>query len=478
MKSLYEGLLDIDDIDKSVEQSVVGEWLKTYCKVLPKVMPLKNGNMKISGDLKIKGCKDLKIPGLRIEHVRGSVYIDDCDFESLEGMFADMAKVTGSVYITNCPNLKNLIGSPWSIEDELSVSNCKSFDSVEGGPALVSYVQIMKCKKRFNKSTIQKTFRAAVQIFCSEEEECANITEAMQDPVLIRFWDQVRALKSGIKMPAIVGNGYMIDKISPSNRQTFKPDDKAVEKAVRAVLGQGKNSVYGFILLEDYDGNFPLAYNGYRQISRWIINPKNRNYYVSKTGEDIIQGVQTAMSKFKSDLSQFNIAKVHVYNIDHRELGSLPLSNERMHARSGAVAMYSEDQLKDLLREQQARYKKALTQIKALRSTDKYKDICKKVEDIMTRFTKAMSKYVTDPSWAKSIDYKFSFLCDAIRKGYQPNSKFQEYGVIYSFQLWSSNVVKAATGQSTSSDPMATSYYEMLQKAINRAEKRLSDIGM
>lgn len=38
MKSLYEGLLDVDDIDKSIEQSVTGEWLKKYCKVLPKIM--------------------------------------------------------------------------------------------------------------------------------------------------------------------------------------------------------------------------------------------------------------------------------------------------------------------------------------------------------------------------------------------------------------------------------------------------------
>lgn len=362
MKTLYESLLDADSIDNNIEQAVIGEWLKKCCKDIPKLMPLKNGDLKVSGDLKLKGCKDTKIPELRITHVRGSVYIDDCDFESLSGMFGHMAKITGSLYITNCPNLKNLVGAPWSIEDEISISNCKSFDSVEGGPALVSSVQIMKCKKRFNKSTLEKTFRAATQIFCSEEEIYANITEAMQDPVLIRFWDQVRDLKSNIKMTAIVGNGYAIDKISPANRKTFKPDDKNAEKAVRQILGNGVNSSYGFVLLEDFDGNFPIAYNGYNT-TRWIINPKDRSYYTSKTGNENISGVQMAMSVFKNDIKKFNIAKVHVYILDHRELGTHNLSMQRTANKGGAIAMYSDDQLKQMLREQQDRYKRAVAQI-------------------------------------------------------------------------------------------------------------------
>ncbi len=462
MKSLYEGLLD-DNLFGDIETSMVDSWLKANCKSKYKIMRLKNGSYKIWGQLVINGADS--IPPLNISYLEGNLYIENSNIEGLDGMFTDMATVKGNIAITGCDKLSSLTGLPWSVDGEVSITNCKSLRSLEGVKCLAGDVSLMRCGKRFNKSTVSKAFPAAVGIYCSEEDVRPNIVEAFQDPVLIRMYDQMRNKHFKFELARMFGTNIRLDEVSPSMRETFKmPADKAkMLKAVNSIIVRG--GVNGFIATEDFDGNFRYFFNTWGTRFN-LYTDWDKKYGAGRYGMEY--KVTEIRDYLKGDP---DIRLVHVWKPTGIDTGQI--QTDRRRAQVGVINNDKES-LKKILHEQQDKYKAAVKQLKALRSSDQYKSKVDEVNRIMERFSKFMNKYIADPKWSAAVGYKADYIFDAIRKGYERGLTHQQYGVVYAFQVWSKAVVRTLTGDGVHTVINSKD----LDEAINCADKRLSDVGL
>lgn len=472
MIDLYEGLLD-GGIFNDIEKTVVTDWLKQNAQGNYKTMLLKNGTLKIWGRLILNSDN---IPPLRISFLEGNLYIENSNLTSLEGLFDDLPKIKGNIEITNCPNLTDLTGLPHMIDGDITVTNCKSLRSLEGVNCLAGEVQIMKCGKRFSKSTVSKAFPAAIRIYCSEEDIIADLNEAVvnesfEDPVLVRLYDQLRNLKLKLNIPDLFGAGIQLDKITPSMRETFRiPQDVAkMKSAVNSIVIRG--GVNGFIATESFDGEFGYLYNtwGYRFD---LHTPANDWAWYARDSN----GTRMKVSEIRSDLSAgsrllSDTKFVHVWK--PVGIDAHTIRGDRAAAKSGLIE-FDKKSLDRILRVQQDRYRAAVKQLKASRKSDSYKSKVAEVDKIMTRFTKFMHKLIMDPAWANSIGYKRDLVFNVIRKGYIKGALHQEYGVIYAFQCWSNSIVRTLAGDGLYSKIDSTD----LDKALARADERLSDVGM
>lgn len=472
MIDLYEGLLD-GGIFNDIEKTVVTDWLKQNAQGNYKTMLLKNGTLKIWGRLILNSDN---IPPLRISFLEGNLYIENSNLTSLEGLFDDLPKIKGNIEITNCPNLTDLTGLPHMIDGDITVTNCKSLRSLEGVNCLAGEVQIMKCGKRFSKSAVSKAFPAAIRIYCSEEDIIADLNEAVvnesfEDPVLVRLYDQLRNLKLKLNIPELFGTGIQLDKITPSMRETFRiPQDVAkMKSAVNSIVVRG--GVNGFIATESFDGEFGYLYNTWGDRFDLHTPANDRAWYARGSN-----GTRMKVSEIRSDLSAgsrllSDTKFVHVWKPVGIEAHTI--RGDRAAAKSGLIE-FDKESLDKILRDQQNRYRAAVKQLKATRKSDVYKSKVAEVDKIMTRFTKFMHKLIMDPAWANSIGYKRDFVFDAIRKGYIKGALHQEYGVIYAFQCWSNSIVRTLAGDGLYSKIDSTD----LDKALARADERLSDVGM
>lgn len=481
MKTIYdtlqEGLLD-DNFDQELDQKMIADWLKENCKGAFKTMTLKSGELKVWGKLVISTKNN--IPNLNISFLDGDLYIENCpDITDLNGIFNDTgyATVKGSIYITNCPKLISVAALPDFINGWLKITDCKSFRDIDHLPKFVEGLSIIKCAKRFKKEQLASKVNT-VSINCSAEDEIANITEAVRDPNLARMWEQVqnRHLNKdmAVSMEKML-NRWNINKITPSDCKTISVDQKNFNKCKSELRSFIKYS--GFVLAEDWDGEFKYvvtSYWGNKQVW-WLMNEKPEGFYWWRNPQGY-QGVNDFLNWVADYAIKYNIQYLHFYNVaSEKDDEQRAQQSERRRAKDGAIAMYDKYQLETMLRNQKERYKKAVQQIRAARASDKYLKTAEKVEAIMQRFNKLITKMVKDPKWADSCSYKLDYAIEAIRKGYVQNSSSQQYGVIYAFQNWASAVVKASIGDSSYSPDR---YLKTLEEAIERADNRLSAIGL
>lgn len=472
MKSLYEGLLD-DNIFNDIDKAIAVDWLKDNVKSEYKVKQLKTGELKVWGKLVIKGVDE--IGWLNISQLDGDLYIENCGIIDLNRIFAEYARVNGDIHITGCNKLSDISGLPHYVDGDISITNCPVLKELTGVDCLAGEVSIMRCGKRFKEGAVKKVFPAAVKVFCSEEEYEANINEAFvneafQDPILIRLYDQLRNNKKKFRMTEMFGPATRLDQISPSCRTTFTHDEeKEMLKAARKILAN-KNRDMGFIVTEDWDGKFVVFFNN-NQAIYWLGEGgfpdswRHDDYSEIGSVTDLLNLLKTG-SRYMT-----NIKYVHIWNTTYDRYD---IQVKRRDARNGSIDAHDPEQVRNILREQQDRYKRAVKAIKTARDSDKYKATAAKVDAIMVRFSKFMNKLIKDPSWASTIGYKADLVFDAIRKGYVRGATYQEYGVIYAFQNWANSITRALAHETTYGQIDDTE----LLKAVARADKRLSDVGL
>lgn len=479
MKSLIEGLLD-DNIFNDVEGAIATDWLKDNVKSKYKVMQLKTGELKVWGKLVIKKVDQFGY--LNISLLDGDLYIENCNVTSLDNIFStNHPKVTGNIYITGCPKLVDISGLPMWVDGEVSISNCPALKSLDGVECHAGDVTIMTCGKKFSKSAIERAFVCAINVHCSEKEYIANLLEAFQDPILTRVFDQLKNQKSTFNISEIFTGGIALNKITPSMRTTYRYMDnvKKIQTAVRKICAN-KGGIQGFIITEDWDGNFVEAYNQNQRCYylKHGTRKDNEQWYSGKgnNGEKLSSSTEV-VKRFESGNSHMNNIKyVHIWDYEGSEREDMAWweQDSRREAREGMIPQDKQG-LKKILQDQQARYRTLVKQLKATRETDKYKAMVDKVDKIMVRFTKFMHKFIADPKWANDVRWKADRIFDSIRKGYDRNARYQEYGVLYAFQTWSKSVVRTLNAENHySGAPDSTE----LEEAINRADKNLSEIGM
>lgn len=481
----FEGLLDIDQTDKELTAEIRTEWLKQNGTGQFKVMALKDGTMKVWGKVIIKTTDD-SLPPLKISYLEGNIYIEKCpNLTNLKSLFAsEYSKCKGSVNITACPKLDSLEGLPAFIDDWIRITDCKSFKSLETLPKSAEGVSIIKCGKRFTKSQIEQKCNT-IHVLCSAETDEELITEmvneAVMDPNIARFWKQVQKDKPGFKLQDITSQNVELDQIAPSDcttYNTYTTDDKKLATALRSLVSTRE----GFVLAEDDKHDFIYALSirwGARYV--YLMYPKDPAkrpggfyYWGTNPNEESATGFINWVTKYAREL---NIHWLHFYRLDVDSFNARAKKrNDRHSSRIGMVDM-SDEGLKEFAKEQKERYRKAVAQLKSLKQSEKYLAVANKVEAIMNRFNKVITKMIKDPAWAKANDWKISHVFDAIRQGYNSSSRSQRYGVLYSFKNWAQAIVKDMSGESSTWDK-PDGYKKQLDDALAWADKELSAIGL
>lgn len=462
MKSLHEGLMDIDDISANIEKGIIGDWLKNNIQSKYKYIKLKNGTLKVWGDLVIK--KVAAIAPLNISKLEGNIYIEDCGITSLEGIFAEYCNVSGDVNITGCPNLTSLAGLPHMVDGSVSVMDCKSIRSLDDIKCLAGDVYLVKCGKRFKKSAVEKAFPAAINIHCSEEDMVPNLTEAFSDPILTLLWQQFVDTHQNWHTSDLflIDNPGMIKSSMCRKFTTMSKDDKERIKTERGVLSSSGTT--GIILLENHNNEFVYLYNS--RFWRFDLLHGNRDFFGKMTY--VINDIEKMISKA-------DIKTIYIYGYGDLRYDYFKIRDERMEARKGMIDVRNKEAMRKYLREQQQRYKTAVEQIRATKNTDQYKNITSGVEKLMERFTKMINKTIRDTKWAEQNYTRLGFVYDAF--GDQQIDKYERrYGVLTAFKNWSRLIVQKINGTSTYGDPSAS--LKTLTSAMANADRRLKDVGM
>lgn len=473
---LQEGILDdMDDIIDNVEVAAVDDWLKAYVTGKYKTMKLKNGTYKVWGTMVIKNYDEEHFPAINISRLEGSMYIENCSVKDLSGLFDGECILTNDLHITKCDQLTDLTGAPYQVGGWLYITACKSFGSLKNGPAVVNNISVIKCKKRFKKSTITAEYPEAATIFCSEEEGQANLLESLSDPILIRFMDQMKKkmLPSSVKafkFSKVFGfRDIKYDEITPSMRQTFvlPGDKKQMLTAARKII-KNKGWATGIILCEDYKGNFIAVYGDDRTIYYF---DTDRN--AELTGK-MITDVWYSSTQVFDDLTNYNthtylmdLKTVHIYNLGEydTELYSGDIAMNRRKSREGMIDN-SPAGLARYAHNQKTRYKGIIAKNRVIKG---YK---KKTEDtakLFERYANFVRKTTEDLNWVHDNLREVILIYDA----FGVRNYDTERGLAYVYRSWLGELTEIIKYNAETTNE----YEDKLDRAIARADKALAAVG-
>ena len=135
MRTLYESLLDINDVETSVEQFLmVDKWCKDNIRGLYEIDE-KTLTINSPGGIVITNRELVEFPSYI--HF-GTVYDFNCNnCPSLKSLKGAPKKVGSSFSCNNCPSLKSLKGAPKEVAHGFSCNDCTSLKSLEGAPKKV-----------------------------------------------------------------------------------------------------------------------------------------------------------------------------------------------------------------------------------------------------------------------------------------------------------------------------------------------------
>ena len=133
MRTLYESLLDINDVETSVEPIImIDNWCKDNISG-NYTIDKKTLTINSSSSITITNHKLVELPSyIRFGIVNGNFSCGNCDsLESLAGSPKDVGK---SFYCSSCTSLKSLKGAPEKVGNSFWCDNCTSLTSLEGAP--------------------------------------------------------------------------------------------------------------------------------------------------------------------------------------------------------------------------------------------------------------------------------------------------------------------------------------------------------
>ena len=419
MKHIYnaiqESLMDDEDeIFAAADSHILKSWFNEYVKGDYKYRILKNGNIKITGDIIIKGFDGEAFPAnLHIEEVNGSFKIEKCpNLKNINGLFVDYAKVKGDYSIGNCPKLVSIEGGPYCVTGNFYLTSNTSLKSLVGFPQFVyDGIYVMKNGKKFNEKTIQSYVTVPNYIACCCDGEpvmeSVVVNEAMNEPHLLQLAKQLKTTTIGGKKYSFtdifhspiknVGRAVDIafDDIDTSNVTQYRYANRDdAQKAIRRIITKSRGAL---ILFTEADGEYVFAITSSKYY-RILSDNYAPGRFLAK--EEWIQLSYT-------DIMERTDASWGVVIIEWDLENGGPLSLERKRAlrrqsRSGMITNTPEQNL-IIAKENQERYKKLASQNRA-RKDENYIKIDEKVQDIVMRVLQIASKAKQDPNKYSSYE--------------------------------------------------------------------------
>jgi hypothetical protein len=481
MRTLVEGLFD-DDFGETFDRELLENWLKENAEGTFKSQYLaKKRYTKIWGDVVIRNVA--AIPPINVGEINGSVHIVNCGITSLAGIFYEHCRCNGSISITGCKNLTDISQLPYIIDGSLEIVNCPSLRSLDGENGFAGDISIMKCGKRFTQAQISKRFTCSGRVYCSMDDEIPNLNEAFQDAILTRMYDQL--IKRKIKITnfqGTLGNAFNLAKLSSANRTTFKMPQE-LDKAKKAVNKFSNYKGTGFAITETFDGEFKNLFTSGLEV--WdLTEDKGKGYGAHQSTScrpsEFMEYFDP--STYEGGFALANVQYIHVYrpvlgkdgkDSDWTELNKL--HTQRRDAKQGIVSN-DPRYLEQLIRDNRERYKNEVKKLRALRGSQQYMGVANRVQKIMDRFNKIITKMVQDPSWSDKNRYTIDSLFLKIRNGYNSNSRFQDYGLLYVFRRWVETLTNEALGRGSYND--SASQQKELEDICVRCESFLQQLGL
>ena len=132
MRTLYESLLDINDVETSVEQFLmVDKWCKDNIRGLYEIDE-KTLTINSPGGIVITNRELVEFPSYI--HF-GTVYDFNCNnCPSLKSLKGAPKKVVRNFYCSYCASLESLEGAPKEVGRDFYCNNCTSLKSLKGAP--------------------------------------------------------------------------------------------------------------------------------------------------------------------------------------------------------------------------------------------------------------------------------------------------------------------------------------------------------
>lgn len=381
--SIKESLLDdTDDFLSKMDKVVGGAWFEKNAKGNFKIKDKKSSiGCTIVGDIVFDKYDGEEIPVQAWKVQKGSVYFTNCpNLKSVRGFFGEYpGTLDGGLFIENCPNLESLDGCPTVVGDFSCINNRK-IKSLEGAPKHVfGNCYIMKNGKKFTEEYIRSMIEVTDRIDCNEEDIEANINEAFIEPHLLKLAEYLKTQKSNFNR--LFGNraGIAFDKITSKDVQTFRYPrniDDGVKAANQIISGKAS----GFVVILDKQDKFEMLIYGKNYINL------SSGYSFGRHG--------CAKSTELLDICR-HAGEIMVFK-SSQDFQTWGLQSDRRESREGMITN-TEDQNRKIAKENIERYKKIVAQNRANKDKD-FEEIDKQVESIIMRVLKASQISHRDPS--------------------------------------------------------------------------------
>ena len=386
---LNESLLD-DNLETSTDIAVTKIWVEQYVKCDGKIMFLKNGTVKFTGDTLIKGFDGDAFPNsFIVSEVNGDFKIEKCNnIKNINGLFKAYSDVKGDFVISNCMKIESVAGGPMTVKGSLSFTGNKSLKSLEGMPMFVhETIYIMKNGKRFTEKDIQNHTQLPWRIVCSIEEEVNEslVNEALNEPHLLELVKQIKN-NNGTVRDYLQPMSVELDQLDSSNVKEFtRVDTKAVKAASEIVRASVDTS--GFVILVNRDNDYVaiINQNKYCQPIKKSWTPMG---YYSFSGGSL--SYTECMNNIKNSYS------IIVVKWDFETTNNFYTKRaDRRDSREGMI-LNTASQNEEIARANRERYIKLAAQIKAQRDRD-FEKIDEEVEKVINEVLKVSQKAKRNP---------------------------------------------------------------------------------
>ena len=397
---LKESLPD-DDLESTVDNQMLGEWMKENLSGKYKVTSLKDGTLKFRGEVMIKNYNGEAFPSnFVISFMQGDFKIEKCpNLKNIHGLFKPYTDVDGDYVISNCPKLESVDGGPMTVKGTLSFTSNSSLKSLEGMPQFIyETIYIMKNGKKFSQKYIESYTSLPKRIVCSLEEEVNEyvVNEALNEPHLLELIKQLKA--NGRRVKSYIGDtNVQLDQLDSSNVKEYsKIDARAIKSASEIVRA---SDIFGFIILVDYDGSYLCFINNHKKCIPIKQGYKPHNYYrFREYGE--MMSYTDIMNEIKVNAHSLIVVK---WGFEERNV-VYKLRSDRSTARDGMI-FNTPEQNEEIAKENVERYKKLAAQMKAQKDKN-LEAIDAAVEEIVMEVLKMSQEAKRNPNKYESYQIR------------------------------------------------------------------------
>ena len=534
--SLTESLFDYDN-EKGVEQAIEKDSIEAFlasCSGRCAVQHMKDGSVKVSGKLVVKDIKEKRLI-FNCKEFKGQLIIENCpNLETLEGSFLEKITIfDGSITLNQCPSLVSIKGIPALVKGDVSITNCKKLKDFGTLDSVFGNLYWEHNGKKYTEEQISKLVHVLKKVFCSVEDQEANliegeVNEAFNNPWLQRLAKQLKRYpykdwswqedseKKYNDVDTIFKqygrsysnyHGRFLDKISNSDIDVYdmgnKKDHDAVGKAFYDAYSQKnqKGSDIMFVFdenLGEFIGGFghavkPRGYDS-EVIEFFYIPNKGNNSGAKISGRYF--GKSIAREKLLSYGEGYTIVVINT-GVDTGTGGDerYDLQQKRTESREGMINPGDVDQYKTIAAQNIKRYKEIIAQNKAnaKKNDASYDKMIDKFESIMMRVLKLTRLITKDPKSYNRWDVNnfITWVRDEQRRNptYRYGSHrggpeyYGEYGLMYRFKQYV-DAYMGCFGNSYKLQPDKSDYDQLeqysnlLQNNIELADKKLKSFGV